>query len=90
MAKVASVHVDVKAKIVLELTEDEAAALDGMFGYNVEAFLKVFYERMGRAYVQPHEAGVRSLHQTIRGVVSGPLAEIKKARAAVHQALRPS
>jgi hypothetical protein len=56
------------------------SSTDGLFGYDVEAFLKVFYEKMGKAYVQPHEAGVRSLHATIRGVVSEPIAAVDKAR----------
>lgn len=50
----------------ITLTEDELRALNGIFGYDVEVFLKVFYEKMGRAYVQPFEKGVRSLHKTIR------------------------
>lgn len=72
--------VRLETKIVLELNEDEARALDGIFGYNVDTFLEVFYERMGRAYVEPHEAGVRSLHQSIRKILNGPLAIVADAR----------
>jgi hypothetical protein len=88
MAKV--IHSEVRAtlSVTLGLTEAEARALDGIFGYNADSFLKVFYEKMGRAYVQPHEAGVRSLHNTIRGVVSGPLAEVDRARKAMLEAAR--
>lgn len=51
--------------IVVVLTEEEAAALDALAGYGVESFLKVFYEKMGKAYLQPHEAGLRSLFDSI-------------------------
>lgn len=35
---------------------------------------------MGKAYVEPHENGVRSLHSTVRNAVTGPLAAIQQAR----------
>lgn len=79
-----TVHID--TRIVLELNEAEARALDGIFGYDVEAFLRVFYEKMGKAYVQPHEAGVRSLHESIRKVLAGPLAEVDKAKQRIRAA----
>ncbi len=90
MATIKSTLIETKLTVILELTEGEARALDGIFGYDVEVFLKVFYERMGKCYVQPHEAGVRSLHQTIRSAVAGPLERIVKARKAVHAACIPS
>jgi len=62
--------------------------LEAIFGYNVDAFLRVFYERMGKAYVQPHEDGVRSLHKTIRSVLSAPLSEVDKLRKTVVAALK--
>lgn len=80
MATVKHTIVAPKLTVLLELDEAEVRALDGIFGYNVDAFLKVFYERMGKAYVQPHEAGVRSLHASIRGAMAGPIAKINAAR----------
>lgn len=91
MAKVTHTSVKASLSVTLELNEAEVRALAGIFGYNVDAFLKVFYERMGKVYVQPHEAGVRSLHETIRGVMSKPIAEIDRARKAMNEAgWRPS
>lgn len=87
MATVIKAKVAAEFTVTLELDESEVRALDGIFGYNVDAFLKVFYERMGRAYVEPHEAGVRSLHKTIRGTLSGPLETITKARKAMNAAI---
>lgn len=73
-------------RVLLELDEQEVRALDGIFGYNVEAFLKVFYEKMGKNYVQPYEAGVRSLHKTIRESMAGPISRMADARKALSDA----
>lgn len=87
MAKVKHSVCDARLTVSLELDEAEVRALDGIFGYNVEVFLRVFYERMGTAYVKPHEAGVRSLHATIRAALSGPIAKVDAARRALKDAL---
>jgi hypothetical protein len=78
MAKIVG-RADVELKVIVELTEDEAGALDALFGYDVEQFLKTFYEKMGAAYLQPYEKGLRSLHAA-RGFLSDSLARVKKAR----------
>lgn len=85
MAKVNRFAVSTKLTVILELDEIEVRALDGIFGYDVNAFLKVFYERMGQSYVKPHEAGVRSLHETIRGVLAGPISEVDEARRKIRE-----
>lgn len=51
----------IEVEITFRLTEIEARALEALAGYGTDAFLKVFYEHMGRHYLQPHEAGLRSL-----------------------------
>jgi hypothetical protein len=78
MAKIVG-RANVELKVVIELTEDEAGALDALFGYDVESFLETFYEKMGAAYLQPYEKGLRSLHAS-RGFLSSPLERAKKAR----------
>lgn len=78
--KVIQTSVQLETKILLELNEDEARALSGIFGYNVEEFLKVFYEKMGKSYVKPYEDGVRSLHKSLRGLMDGALVHVEKAR----------
>ena len=52
--------------ISLKLTEPEMRALEALAGYGSDSFLKVFYQQMGRAYIGPHEAGLRSLFETIK------------------------
>jgi len=72
----------VEGRVTLHLTETEAAALDAITGYGVEPFLKVFYAQMGKHYLQPHEAGVKSLFDTVRRDVPHALDRFKAARLA--------
>lgn len=55
-------HVTAKAVITLEL--EELRALDGLIGYGIDAFLEVFYAKLGKVYLQPHEAGLRAFFKT--------------------------
>ncbi len=56
----------ISVDITIRLTESEARALDALAGYGIDAFLKVFYT-LGRHYMEPHEDGLRSLFEAIRG-----------------------
>lgn len=80
MAKVTEFRADVQTEITLKINEAEARALDAMFSYGANAFLEGFYKCLGKAYVQPHENGVRSLHDTIRAQLAGPLATVTECR----------
>lgn len=74
----------IEAKIVMELSEAEAGALDALVGYGFEPFKKVFYEKLGSAYMEPYEAGLKSLFQSIRsgeGNVSTFLERSRQARS---------
>ncbi len=89
MPEVIRAHVKavVECNVLLQLNEEEARALDAMFGYGADAFLKGFYKQCGKSYVQPHEAGVRSLHDKIRGLMAGPLEEVNRVRQTINAAL---
>lgn len=65
--------------IDLELSEGEARALDALAGYGADAFLKTFYEHMGRAYLEPFEKDLRQLFTKIEELRS-PIAKIHEAR----------
>lgn len=67
MAEIYKIETLVSARAVLTLDEKEICALDALVGYGIDPFLKVFYEKMGRAYLEPHEAGLRSLFETVSG-----------------------
>lgn len=70
----------IEFEITVKLNEQEVRALDGIFGYNVDHFLKAFYEKMGEAYVKPYERGVRDLHKDVRAVMAGPIAAMDAIR----------
>jgi hypothetical protein len=78
MAKITS-KPTVQLAVTIELNEDEAGALDALFGYDVEVFLEVFYKTMGLSYLQPYEKGLRSLHKS-RGFLSDLLSRAQDAR----------
>lgn len=79
MAKFIKNNIKVEATAVLELNEDEIAALDALIGYGVEPFLKVFYEKLGRSYLEPHAAGLRSFFEGVRDA-GGIVQKAKDAR----------
>jgi hypothetical protein len=70
MAKIEG-RATLQVSVIISLNEAEMGALDALAGYGVDTFLKVFYEQMGRSYLEPHEAGLRSLFESVR---SGPAA----------------
>ena len=88
MASLKSTSIDAELRVTLELTESEVRALDALFGYGEDRFLQVFYQEMGTAYLKPHENGIRSLHQTIRDITSGPLAKIDVARKSMYEGMK--
>ena len=61
VAELRKIATTIDVKAVLELNEQELRALDALRGYGIDAFLKVFYQHLGRHYLEPHEAGLRSL-----------------------------
>lgn len=81
----------VEVTATMLFSEVELRALDALVGYGVDPFLKVFYEKMGKHYMQPHEAGLRSLFESISKAVPGILSRTDDAhrvfareRIAVH------
>jgi len=58
---------ELRALIVIVLSEEEAGALDALAGYGTDAFLEMFYEKLGKAYLKPYESGLRSLFDSVHG-----------------------
>jgi len=65
---------------VIEFDEEELRVLDALTGYGDESFLKFFYEKMGRAYLGPHEKAFRKLFPELRKVAQGVLSTADEAR----------
>lgn len=85
MAKItADPRVDVRITFVVD--EAEARALDALAGYGDDAFIKVFYDHLGKAYMRDHEAGLRKFLSSIRDVVNPSLASLDRARKVFDEA----
>lgn len=80
MAKLIAENPKVVVSATFELDEEEVAALDALAGYGVDAFLTVFYEKMGEAYLKPHEAGLRRILEAARGYAGPALQRASSAR----------
>ena len=72
----------VQLTVTIALTEPEARALDALAGYGDDAFVAAFYEKLGKAYLQPHEGGLRSFLKSVRDVMPGLLSRANDARDA--------
>lgn len=79
MAQIAELPVvTVSAKFTV--SEAELRALDALAGYGDDAFIKMFYEHLGKTYMQPHEAGLREFLKSIRDIASPILSRTDAAR----------
>lgn len=72
---------EIKLELRLILSEEEAAALAAIAGYGTDAFLTVFYENLGKSYLEPHEEGLRSLFDSVFSKIPSFLERTEKARA---------
>ncbi|MEE9395209.1 MAG: hypothetical protein V3W41_22180 [Planctomycetota bacterium] len=76
-------NVRVVFETTLVVNEVEARALDAMVGYGTKEFLRVFYEKLGKAYMEKHEKGLISLFGKIRSEMGSALCTVDKARKAL-------
>jgi hypothetical protein len=72
----------VQVQATFQLDEEEMRALDALAGYGTEVFLKTFYEKLGREYLEPHENGLRKLFKTVRDAIPAILERADEARKA--------
>ena len=84
----ANAKVEVNFSVNFELTVTEAKALIAITEYGLDAFLKVFYENLGKSSLQPFEFGVKSLFHSIREVLPKEVSKIDKANLAIKEALK--
>jgi len=67
-------------QVTLKLNEKEARALNAITLYGTKEFLKVFYECLGKHYLQPNESGVESLFATIKEELPKHISKFDKCR----------
>lgn len=75
-----------KPKVTVEATftvnEQELRALSALAGYGDDAFIKMFYDSLGKTYMQPHEAGLREFLKSIRNIADTIISRTNNARKA--------
>lgn len=71
----------VTVTVAFEIDEEESRALDALAGYGDDAFIKAFYEKLGKSYMEKHEHGLRRFLATIRSVVTPAMSQVDKARS---------
>jgi hypothetical protein len=69
-----------EVNITLKLTEVEARALRELTVYGTDAFLKVFYQHLGKSTLGPHEKGLISLFETIKKELPKHLYKVDSVR----------
>ena len=72
----------IELNVNLQLSMSEVQALAAIAGYGTKSFLDVFYTHMGKHYLKPHEAGLRSLFETIREELPPVIRRYKSAQTA--------
>lgn len=78
-----SIETSVSITATLTLNEGQLRALDALAGYGDEAFLKAFYVKLGKHYMQPFERDLRELFALVRSDVGPAIKGIKEARKAM-------
>jgi hypothetical protein len=69
-----------------ELSENELRALDALVGYGIDPFLKMFYEKLGKAYLEPFENDLRQLFIKIESLRPA-ISEINEARKKLNMSI---
>lgn len=85
----AASNVAVTFEVTMTLTESEARALEALVGYGVPEFLKCFYQHLGRAYLAPHEHGLRQLFGSVESQIRPALSVVDGAREAISAKGKP-
>lgn len=75
-----AIETNVQIKATLTLTEGHLRDMDALAGYGGEAFLKAFYVKLGKNYMQPFENDLRELFEMIRDEVPSALSGIDESR----------
>lgn len=70
----------IEFKITLEMSLDEAKALEALTKYNIKEFLEVFYKNIGTSYLKPHEKAFASFMDSIKKTLPS---KISRANAAL-------
>lgn len=82
----AKAKIDVSFKITLELTVNEAKALNAIAGYGTKAFLEKFYAEMGKHYLQPTETDFILFLEKCQYQIPKEISKIERAAKGIVEA----
>lgn len=88
MSKPKHITTHLEFTTTITLTEGQIRALDAMVGYGDDAFMKAFYIKLGRHYMQPFEKDLRELFDNIRENVIPAKREVDDMRRRLLEALK--
>ncbi len=66
--------------VTFQIDEEECRALDALAGYGADAVVTAFHEKIGKAYMGPHEQGLRRFLDSILEVVRPAIHQVNEAR----------
>ena len=64
------------------VSEGELRALEALAGYGDDAFVRMFYDNLGKSYLEPYEKDLREFLKSIRTLASPILGRANQARKA--------
>lgn len=79
MAKITQ-QPEVKVEATFTVNEQELRALSALAGYGDDAFIKMFYDKLGTSYLKRHEDGLREFLKSIRDIADGIIYRTDNAR----------
>ena len=74
----------IEMSVRFTVTESEARALEALACYGVDEFIKTFYTSLGKAYMERHETGLRSLLNSVKKDISPVLERINRAQSVLN------
>lgn len=87
--KVINSTAEMKFEVTIRLTETEARGLYDITGYGYDAFMKVFKEHLGKAYIIKNEKGVKELFECVRTELPKHFGRFDKAREVFENKKQP-
>jgi len=75
--------VKIDFQVTLTLNEAEARMLVEMTGYGADPFLRGYYKVLGKSYMRPHEAALKTFFSSIKSVLPSELNRIDKIKEAM-------
>lgn len=76
------IKTEIKANIFLELTEEEAGALQAICGYGPKIFIEWFHRTHGKYYLEPYKGHLTSLFEKARKL-SYAIEQLNKAKKVI-------